>query len=132
MDDRSREWVFVYGTLRAGASNHFRMDGGESLGPASVHGRLYAIDWYPGLVLDAAAGPVSGEVFAVAAAHLRELDAFEGIPEGAEAGVEYRRVRARVELHSGGSRTVWLWEWLGPVEESRRIGGGDWLAAAAQ
>jgi gamma-glutamylcyclotransferase (GGCT)/AIG2-like uncharacterized protein YtfP len=132
MDDRSRELVFVYGTLRTGGSNRFRMDGGESLGPASVRGRLYAIDWYPGLVPDAAAGPVTGELFAVAAAHLRELDAFEGIPEGADAGAEYRRVRARVEVHSGGNRTAWLWEWLGPVDESRRLGGGDWLAAAGR
>jgi hypothetical protein len=25
---------------------------------------------------------------------------------------------------------VWVWEWLGPVNESKRITGGDWLEEA--
>lgn len=130
MDDRSRELVFVYGTLRTGASNRFRMDRGESLGPASVRGRLYAIDWYPGLVLDGSAGPVRGELFAVDAAHLRELDAFEGIPAGAMEGAEYRRVRSAVDTPSGGCRSAWLWEWLGPIDETSQLPEGDWLGRA--
>ncbi|MEO8614231.1 MAG: gamma-glutamylcyclotransferase family protein, partial [Luteolibacter sp.] len=44
--------VFVYGTLRRGGSNHFRMDGAEFITAGRIAGRMYKIDWYPGLVLD--------------------------------------------------------------------------------
>ncbi len=121
----ARETVFVYGTLRAGASNHFRMAGAEPLGPATVRGRLYRIDWYPGLVIDPEACPVTGELYAVEAAHLQALDAFEGLPPGEMECEEYRRVKVAVAV-AGGGREAWVWEWRGPVDEAARIGSGDW------
>lgn len=122
------ERIWVYGTLRRGASNHFRVAGGRFVGEGRVPGRLYRIDWYPGLCLDAGAGEVVGEVFDVSAAVLRELDAFEGLAAGELEGAEYRRVRARVRLADGRETEAWVWEWLGPVDEARRVAGGDWLA----
>ncbi|RPJ35562.1 MAG: gamma-glutamylcyclotransferase [Verrucomicrobiaceae bacterium] len=116
------ESVFVYGTLRRGGSNHFRMDGAEFVAAGTVRGRLYHIDWYPGLVLDENAGEVPGEIHQVSAGMLDELDRFEG--------PQYRRVR--VEVNGGGDHrsplSAWLWEWLGPVDEGRRIISGDWLS----
>jgi len=113
--------IFVYGTLRRGGSNHFRMEGAEFLSAATANGRLYRIDWYPGLVLDAAADGVTGEIYQVSPGMLDELDRFEG--------PEYRRVR--VEVNCGGDHrsplAAWIWEWLGPVDETRRITSGDWL-----
>ena len=114
--------VFVYGTLRRGGSNHFRMDGCTFVASASVAARLYRIDWYPGLLLDSSANPVLGDVFLVPPCRMEELDAFEG--------PEYQRVPTRVILDDGTSADAWLWEWLGPVDESRRIDDGDWLGAA--
>lgn len=115
------EMVFVYGTLRGGGSNHFRMDGAEFVAAGMVKGRLYHIDWYPGLVPDGNAGEVLGEVYQVSAGILDELDRFEGS--------EYRRVR--VEVNCGGNHrspfSAWLWEWLGPCAENQRIASGDWL-----
>lgn len=113
------ELVFVYGTLRSGGSNAFRMASGKKLADATVRGRLYHIDWYPGLVLDPAAGPVAGELHEMPAPAMAELDAFEG--------TEYRRVTAAVNLADGGAATAWIWEWSQPVDESRRISHGDWL-----
>lgn len=118
------ERVFVYGTLRRGASNHRRLAGAAWVGDGTVRGRLYRIDWYPGLVLDDAAGEVRGEVHEVDAATLAALDAYEGS--------EYRRVRVAVVggVASGGPGTVleaWAWEWIGPIDEARRIRSGDWL-----
>jgi gamma-glutamylcyclotransferase (GGCT)/AIG2-like uncharacterized protein YtfP len=114
--------VFVYGTLRRGGSNHFRMQGAEFVTAATVRGRLYGIDWYPGLVLDDSGDEVTGEIYQVPAGLLLELDAFEG--------PEYRRVM--VEPDCGGDKrspqSTWLWEWLGPVDETRRIASGDWFA----
>lgn len=109
--------VFVYGTLRGGGSNHFRMAGGLFLMRATVKGRLFRIDWYPGLVLGGG-GTTLGEVFEVTTEILRELDEFEGS--------EYRRVLTDV---SHGEMTIraWVWEWLGPVDEARHIASGDWL-----
>lgn len=115
------ERVFVYGTLRRGGSNHFRMKDPEYLSAATVRGRLYRIDWYPALVLDAAADEITGEIHQVTSSVLEELDRFEG--------EEYRRVR--VDVTCGGDHrsplSVWVWEWLGAVDETCRIPSGDWL-----
>lgn len=118
-----RERVFVYGTLRRGGSNDWRMSGASWIGPAEVAGRLYRVDWYPGLVPDPLAGPVTGELHEVDAAMLAALDDYEG--------PEYRRVRARVALRGavgGDTCEAWLWEWLGDIDETRRLATGDWLA----
>ncbi len=114
-----RELVFVYGTLRQGGSNHFRMAGAEFVETGVLRGRLYRVDWYPGLVLDAAGDEIQGEVFAVPPEQLAELDVFEGH--------EYRRIRAAVKTPYGVPMQAWIWEWLMPTDEGQRITGGDWL-----
>jgi gamma-glutamylcyclotransferase (GGCT)/AIG2-like uncharacterized protein YtfP len=118
-----RERVFVYGTLRRGGSNGWRMAGSNWIGLAEVAGRLYRIDWYPGLVLDSAAGPVTGELFEVDEALLATLDDYEG--------PEYRRVLTRAALcgdSCAGSCEAWVWEWHGGIDEASRLARGDWLA----
>lgn len=124
--DHSLHRVFVYGTLRRGGSNHFRMAGGRFVTGGSVRGRLYRIDWYPGLVLVPGGGCVIGEVFDVTGDQLRELDVFEGLSAGETEGSEYRRVLTDVS-HDGKTTHAWVWEWLGPVDETRLIASGDWL-----
>lgn len=115
----SRALVFVYGTLRQGGSNHFRMAGAEFVESGSLRGRLYRIDWYPGLVVDSAGDEISGEIYAVNPENLALLDEFEGH--------EYRRIRATVRTPYGVPMQAWIWEWLMPVDEGQRITGGDWL-----
>jgi len=115
------ETVFVYGTLRAGGSNHFRMGGAVHMGCGTVRGRLYRVDWYPALFLDPGADVVQGELYQVPRDAMASLDAFEG--------VEYRRVRVAVTCGNGGEVTeAWVWEYLDPVDESRRISTGDWFS----
>lgn len=125
--DAPNELVFVYGTLRRGGSHHWRMDGAEFVRSGVIRGRLYRFDWYPGLVADDAGGEITGEVYAVGAELLAALDLFEGLSAGEIEGSEYRRVR--VTVSGGDPVTAWIWEWLGPVDEARRITGGDWLNA---
>jgi len=141
----STELVFVYGTLRRGASNAFRMDGAEWQGVRVVSGALYQVSWYPGVTLDPGAPPVLGELWSVSREKLRELDEFEGVPEGATEGDEYRRVRATVTLPpdlkslpdwDGASDlpadcTAWIWEWKGDPASARLLPGGDWLELEA-
>jgi gamma-glutamylcyclotransferase (GGCT)/AIG2-like uncharacterized protein YtfP len=126
--DESRELVFVYGTLRRGGSNHFRMDGAGFHGAATLRGRIYRFDWYPGLVLDESGVDISGELYAVGPAQLAELDRFEGLSAGEIEGSEYRRVQVSVTSEAGPVN-AWVWEWIGPVHEANRIPGGDWLQA---
>jgi len=125
-----RELVFVYGTLRRGGSNAFRMKGASFVGSAYVAGKLYLISWYPGLVRRVRDGLVSGEVYRVGPEQLRALDEFEGLSAGEIEGSEYRRVRAEciVETRTGDDAVmVWAYEWLGPVDEEKFILSGDWL-----
>ncbi len=77
--------LFVYGTLQRGRVNHGQLAGQRFVGPArTVPGfRLHDLGGYPGLVSHPAAETgVSGEVWAVDAAALARLDAFEGVGEG--------------------------------------------------
>ena len=125
--NRRRELVFVYGTLRREASNHWRMDGSEFVASGSVHGELYRIDWYPGVVLGGN-GRVIGEVFAVGPEQLAALDEFEGVSAAEAAGGEYRRVKTAV-LTEDGCLDAWIWEWIAPVDGLYRVESGDWLSA---
>lgn len=123
----TRELVFVYGTLRRGGSNHFRMGGADPVADGVVRGKIYHIAWYPGLVLGHE-GEVKGEIHAVEPAHLAELDAFEGLSAGEIGGSEYRRVKTTVFRADGGTTQAWVWEWIGPFDEGRLVAEGDWFA----
>lgn len=124
----SDELVFVYGTLRRGGTHHWRMNGAVFVRSGTIRGRMYRFGWYPGLVVDPSAGEIKGEIFAVGPAQLAELDRFEGLSAGEIEGSEYRRVRVAVS-GEGEPVDAWIWEWLGPVDESQRIPGGNWLEA---
>ena len=119
--------VFVYGTLRRGGSNDFRMAGAEFISPGTIMGRMYRIDWYPGLVLDGSGDEIRGEVYSVGPDLLADLDMFEGLSAGEIEGSEYRRVRTTVVQQDSMTLTAWVWEWLGMTDESQRISDGDWL-----
>lgn len=126
MGEAEPELVFVYGTLRRGASNHWRMEGAECLGMASVRGQLYRIDWYPGLVLDPGGERVLGEVYQVAPELLANLDAFEGATGGRDD--EYRRLIVQARWVAGNRcEYAWAWEYTGPVDPAKRIDPGDWF-----
>lgn len=125
--DSSPQTVFVYGTLRRGGTNHFRMAGAEFIASGTITGRMYRIDWYPGLVLDSAGDEIHGEAYSVGPELLSALDVFEGLSAGEIEGSEYRRVQTTVMRQDSQTVTAWVWEWLGMVDESQRISDGDWL-----
>jgi gamma-glutamylcyclotransferase (GGCT)/AIG2-like uncharacterized protein YtfP len=112
-----KETVFVYGTLRKGGSNHHRMAGALKLGAGTVRGRLFHVDWYPGIILDHAGNEIHGEVYVVDAETLAALDEFEGDA--------YARVR--VEVAGTAAHDAWIWEYRMPVEGLREITSGDWF-----
>ncbi|MEP2777220.1 MAG: gamma-glutamylcyclotransferase family protein [Luteolibacter sp.] len=127
------EPVFVYGTLRRGASNHFRMAGAEFVGDGTIAGRIHFIDSHPAFVYPALVcggnERVVGELFLVEATkHLAELDRFEGINPRSDEPDEYRRIKVEVKMDSGESRLAWVWDWAGDLGDSRALEGGDWMA----
>lgn len=129
MSGGNGELVFVYGTLRRGGSNAFRMDGAEFVASGKAGGAMFVISWYPGLVLDAAQGQVLGDLYRVRPEQLATLDEFEGLAAGELEGSEYRRVKTEVILLEKpyGSVDAWVWEWKGDVNPAKRILSGDWM-----
>ena len=119
--------VFVYGTLRKGGSNHFRMSGTDFVGGGKISGRMYRIDWYPALLCGGEAS-VKGELYRVSDSTLEALDRFEGITPDATEPREYRRVKTSVLLESGQTGDAWVWEWAGGIGGAQPLDGEDWLA----
>jgi gamma-glutamylaminecyclotransferase len=73
----------VYGTLKRGLRNYFRISDQEFLGEAVTEPRYRVVDLgpHPGLIRDDANGlAIKGELFAVDARCLQALDAFEDVP----------------------------------------------------
>jgi gamma-glutamylaminecyclotransferase len=107
--------LFVYGTLKRGEPNAFRMAGQEFLGEAVTAAKYRVIDLgpYPGLVRDAANGlAVRGELYAVDAACLAALDEFEGV-----AGPFVREL-----IEVVGYEVVWVYYMSTPIPEGAKSG----------
>ncbi len=115
----STELIFVYGTLRRGGSNHCRMDGSTHITHATVKGKLYQVDWYPGLVLDAKGSTIEGEIYSVPHSMIADLDQYEG--------PEYRRIQHQATNQAGQTFDVWVWEWKQSTDGLELIPDGDWL-----
>ncbi len=95
--------VFVYGTLRKGEVNDIGraaarhgLPAPRLLGAASVRGRLYDFGSYPGLVPDAAARPVRGDVYEIDDALVPVLDEIEEIYPDVEGLFRSREIGVTV------------------------------------
>jgi gamma-glutamylaminecyclotransferase len=107
--------LFVYGTLKRGGRNYFRLADQEFVGEVLTAPRYRVIDLgpHPGLVRDAANGlAIHGELFAVDARCLAELDAFEGVPG------PFVREQIAVE----GYEVVWAYYMNTPIPEGAKSG----------
>lgn len=120
--------LFVYGTLMSrGENHHLLARGAELVGPGRMAGRLFVVDYYPGLVdSDDPAETVVGEVWRLDGADLlRELDEFEGCTE-----VPPLFVRAsRTVTLDGGTLSAWVYVYARSTAGMRPIPSGDWRAA---
>jgi gamma-glutamylcyclotransferase (GGCT)/AIG2-like uncharacterized protein YtfP len=111
------ELVFVYGTLRRGGVNHPWLAGASFEGEGQLPGAvLHDLGPFPMAV--EGNGRIHGEVFAVGARGLADLDRLEGHPR------LYRR--RRLSLADG--RRVWVY--LGEARQVRHapaLDDGRWL-----
>jgi gamma-glutamylcyclotransferase (GGCT)/AIG2-like uncharacterized protein YtfP len=128
--------LFVYGTLMtaaagAGLGGDMRarlQREAESLGEATMAGRLYDLGRYPGLVEAAGADElVHGEVFRLAdpASVFIWLDAYEDVRPD-EPASEYARVVRTARLMSGGEVEAWVYLYRGDIARARHVPDGRW------
>jgi len=107
------ERLFIYGTLhpdrapREIASVASRL---TPVGRAKIHARLLNLGEYPGIVLDANAASIPGELFIVPdGATLAALDAYEGYWPDDPAGSLFLRTKAVVTLDDGSEIPCWVY-----------------------
>lgn len=118
--------LFVYGTLRSAFRNPYaRLLAQDAvlLGPARVHGRLYQLGRYPGMLAPLAPQDwVTGELYRVSAASelLPKLDEYEG--------PEFERVLERAHRSARAPVKTWVYLYRGQVSEDQRIASGDYCA----
>jgi gamma-glutamylaminecyclotransferase len=117
--------LFVYGTLKRGGANHGWLAGQTFLGPARTAPgfTLYSLGEYPGLVADASDREgVAGELWAVDAACLARLDAFEGVPEKLYAREPARLAELPPGVSPADSSRAQLYRYLRKVDPRARVG----------
>lgn len=110
--------LFIYGSLKRGQSNHRILADQEYLGDAVTEPRYRIIQLgkYGGLIRDEVAGfAVKGELWAVSACGLAELDDFE-MGEG---------LWARFPVAVAGREGVEAYFWTGDVPDDVRS-GDEW------
>lgn len=120
--------VFVYGTLRRGGANDINRlhPAPRYVGMGEVQGRLYHIDWYPGLTLGGEdAVTVVGEVYAIAPELEAVLDGIEQIEPHADS--EYAKRDLDILVQGRPIRCL-VYE-INParVRGKALIGHGDWI-----
>ena len=128
MPEATTRNVFVYGTLRRGGSNDINrlQPAPRYVGMGSVKGKLYHIDWYPGLTLGGEeAVTVIGEVYEISPELEAVLDGIEEIVPGDDS--EYFKRYLAIEVH-GRPLQCLVYE-INPerVRGKQTIGHGDWI-----
>lgn len=128
------DYLFVYGTLRSDANadsyHQFIKPNFTRVGRATVPGRLYLIDYYPGLLpAQHASDIVVGEVHAFTGgeATLLAADTYEECAPDSPQPHLYRRVRETATLKDGSTVDAWVYLYALPVDETRLIRSGNFL-----
>ena len=107
------ELLFIYGTLhpdRAPGEIASVVRRLTSVGRATVHARLFDLGEYPGIVLDANAAAVSGELFVVPdEVTLAALDAYEDYRPDDSAASLFLRTEAVATLDDGVDMSCWVY-----------------------
>jgi gamma-glutamylcyclotransferase (GGCT)/AIG2-like uncharacterized protein YtfP len=120
--------LFVYGTL-VRRSRHpmarFLAERAVHVATAKVHGRLYDLGRYPGMLQAATARDwVHGDLYDLGegTTTLAELDAYELAESPLPA--RFERGTAAVTLGDGTRVEAWVWWYRGDVDESQCIVSG--------
>lgn len=126
------EYIFVYGSLRRDFSSpagEVLDDYAEFINDATYQGKLYKIDWFPGVVpSDDEDDIVHGEVYKINDKEevLSKLDRYEGCSPSDPKPRAF--VRKEVQVKSNGDDIIaWIYLFDLPVDDKVRIRSGDYL-----
>ena len=116
--------LFIYGTLMPGLRLEAQMQGARFVGAAQVPGRLVDVGRYPGFL--EGDGLVTGEVYAVDAAHLARLDGVEDMVPGDRSASQYWREGVTVASGPLQGQRVQTYVSNRPVDGCTPIAHGDY------
>ncbi|MFM0325825.1 gamma-glutamylcyclotransferase family protein [Caballeronia glebae] len=134
------QYVFVYGTLRAGEVNDINRAAArhgvatpEWICAAHVQGQLFDFGTYPGLVIDEKGAPIRGDVYRIEDALVPVLDEIENVYPGVEGLFRSHRLHVEVDIEGRADRIDCL---IYPVAAAAADGlpcieSGDWVAHRA-
>jgi gamma-glutamylcyclotransferase (GGCT)/AIG2-like uncharacterized protein YtfP len=103
----------------------------DFLGEASCRGKLYMVAHYPGLLYsDDANDIVFGELFRLRKPDelMAALDDYESVGPDHPQPTLYLRERIAVTLADGSTSEAWTYIYNKPVDETKRIKSGRFLA----
>jgi gamma-glutamylcyclotransferase (GGCT)/AIG2-like uncharacterized protein YtfP len=129
------DYLFVYGTLMRSSwhkMSRLLAQNTEFVGEATLQGRLYLIEDYPGVVpSNDPSELVYGEVYRLRhpTSVLAELDRYETCGPGFSEPTEYQREVRMVQLVAGGTLEAHVYVYNWPVLESHRIMTGRFSEA---
>ena len=127
-----KDYLFVCGTLRSEyvegeiAAVMKRL---QTLGAASVRGKLYNLGAYPGAVVDQTANTsIHGELFELPPDEttLQELDKYEDFDPAKPEECLFVRRRAKAELIDGHELEAWIYTYNRDPKGAPLIEGGKW------
>ncbi len=125
------EYLFVYGTLMKEANhplgNLIRHEG-EFMGRALIKGKLFLIDYYPGVVHSTSTHDhVIGEVYALKnpTKVLAALDEYEEYDPFDNENSEFVRRKIHAKLDAGSKVSVWAYFYNLPTTGLKEILSGD-------
>ena len=102
-----KDYLFVYGTLKRGRTNHYLLQDAVFVGEA-VTKEKYAMyeNVIPYVVKGKRVSPIKGEVYEVSLQTLKKVDLLEGHPRF------YKREKVKVVLiNSGKELNAWMYFW---------------------
>ncbi|MCX4188799.1 gamma-glutamylcyclotransferase family protein [Methylophaga sp. OBS3] len=125
------DYLFIYGTLRHYLIQDMQLhQDTEFIGEASMRGRLYLLDGYPGAVDSVDfADNVVGELYRIRRqqALFSTLDDYEECSEKFPQPHEYRRELRPVSLADGRQIVAWVYLYNWDIRGLPQIVSGDFL-----
>ncbi|MDR9410295.1 MAG: gamma-glutamylcyclotransferase family protein [Balneolaceae bacterium] len=125
--------IFVYGSLRkdfSSPASEVLENHAEYVGEAIFRGKLYKIDWYPGVVPSDDPGDcVIGEVYKIIdrAEVFSKLDRYEGCSRSDPKPHAFVRMKKSVILSNSTSVEAWIYLYTQQVTDKEEIASGDYL-----
>lgn len=110
--------------------SRFLHSNSEYIGNAYIHGRLYALEGYPGAVVNQhELERVYGHVLKIEDPQevFKVLDAYEGIGDGTSTDYEYVRTQVVAYLDADTQLKVWFYAYNFPTDTLRHIPYGRYL-----